>query len=405
MKFSLIPVKNIVILSSGEIISRGINFLSFAYLARVISLSDFGTIGFGTALVNFLLNLVNFGLDRICLKEVSQNRELASNYLINISIIRIVLSCISFFIYLLILFFNSNFNLPLVILGLTIFTTGLSLNYFAKAIEYFKVITINQILISILTIVLYFIFVRNNTDFIIAVFILVGVSFISNLLFFHKLKEYIKNIRNKFSLKLIKQLLLSSFPLFISSLMIAIYYFADTIMLGFIKTEYEVGIYSAANKIFLLLIIPFSIIVSVFLPTIAKNIKLVDRSFLYYYIFMIFIGVFLGIIVYLYASEIIVLIFGNSFLSSVLPLKILALNTILVGINMSIGEPLTVWGNQKQYLIAVSLGAITNIILNLIFIPRFSYNGAAFTTLLSEFSVFIVLSYLFYGIREKHEQK
>jgi O-antigen/teichoic acid export membrane protein len=141
--------------------------------------------------------------------------------------------------------------------------------------------------------------------------------------------------------------------------MIAIYYFADTIMLGFIKTKYEVGIYSAANKIFLLLIIPFSIIVSVFLPTIAKNIKLVDRSFLYYYIFMIFIGVFLGIIVYLYASEIIVLIFGNSFLSSVLPLKILALNTILVGINMSIGEPLTVWGNQKQYLIAVSIGAFT----------------------------------------------
>lgn len=405
MKFSLIPVKNIVILSSGEIISRGINFLSFAYLARVISLSDFGTIGFGTALVNFLLNLVNFGLDRICLKEVSQNRELASNYLINISIIRIVLSCISFFIYLLILFFNSNFNLPLVILGLTIFTTGLSLNYFAKAIEYFKVITINQILISILTIVLYFIFVRNNTDFIIAVLILVGVSFISNLLFLHKLKGYIVNIKSKFSLNLIKQLILSSYPLFISSIMIAIYYFADTIMLGIIKNEYDVGIYSAANKIFLLLIIPFSIIVSVFLPTIAKNIKLVDRSFLYYYIFMIFIGVFLGIIVYLYASEIIVLIFGNSFLSSVLPLKILALNTILVGINMSIGEPLTVWGNQKQYLIAVSLGAITNIILNLIFIPRFSYNGAAFTTLLSEFSVFIVLSYLFYGIREKHEQK
>lgn len=401
MKFSIKPIKNIIILSSGEIISRGINFLSFAYLARVISLSDFGTIGFGTALVNFLLNLVNFGLDRICLKEVSQNRELASNYLINISIIRIVLSCISFFIYLLILFFNSNFNLPLVILGLTIFTTGLSLNYFAKAIEYFKVITINQILISILTIVLYFIFVRNNTDFIIAVLILVGVSFISNLLFLHKLKGYIVNIKSKFSLNLIKQLILSSYPLFISSLMIAIYYFADTIMLGFIKTEYEVGIYSAANKIFLLLIIPFSIIVSVFLPTIAKNIKLVDRNFLYYYIFMIFIGVFLGIIVYLYASEIIVLIFGNSFLSSVLPLKILALNTILVGINMSIGEPLTVWGNQKQYLIAVSIGAFTNIILNLIFIPKFSYNGAAFTTLLSELSVFIILSYLFYNIRVK----
>jgi O-antigen/teichoic acid export membrane protein len=405
MKISLIPFKNIVILSSGEIISRGINFLSFAYLARAISISDFGTIGFGTALVNFLLNLVNFGLDRICLKEVSQNRELASNYLINISLIRIVLSCISFFIYLLILFFNSNFSLPLVLLGLTIFSTGLSLNYFAKAIEYFKIITINQILISILTIVLYFIFVRNIEDFIIAVLILIGVSFTSNILILLKLKKYITNVRNKFSLNLIKQLVLDSFPLFISSLMVAIYYFADTIMLGFIRTEYEVGIYSASNKVFLLLIIPFNIIVSVFLPKIAKNIKLVDRNFLYYYVLMILIGVFLGITTYLFAPEIIIFVFGNSFLSSVPPLKILALNTILVGINMSIGDPLTVWGKQKQYLIAVSIGAFTNIILNLIFIPKFSYNGAAFTTLLSELSVFIILSYLFYNIRVKNEQK
>ena len=151
----LSKLKNISILSFGEFVSRILNFLSFAYLARVINLSDFGTIGFGTALINFLLNIVSFGLDRICLKEVTQINQLASNYLINISIIRIVLSSISFLIYLLILFFNSNFNLPLVLLGLTIFSTGLSFNYFAKAIEYFKVITINQIVISILTIILY----------------------------------------------------------------------------------------------------------------------------------------------------------------------------------------------------------------------------------------------------------
>ncbi|HPN38444.1 MAG TPA: flippase [Melioribacteraceae bacterium] len=399
----LSKLKNISILSFGEFVSRILNFLSFAYLARVINLSDFGTIGFGTALINFLLNIVSFGLDRICLKEVTQINQLASNYLINISIIRIVLSSISFLIYLLILFFNSNFNLPLVLLGLTIFSTGLSFNYFAKAIEYFKVITTNQIVISILTIILYFIFVRNKNDFIIAVSILVSVSFISNFLFLHNLKEYIVNIKNKFSLHLIKQLLLASYPIFISSIMIAIYYFADTIMIGIIKKEYDVGIYSAANKVFLILTIPFSIIVSVFLPSIAKYYRKVNNSFVIYFCLISLTGVLLGFTTYLFAKNIIFLIYGETFLSSIIPLKILAINVILVGVNMSFGEPLTVWGKQKQYLIAVSIGAITNIILNLIFIPKYSYYGAAFTTLLSEFSVFVVLSYLFCRVREKNE--
>ena len=405
MKISLIPFKNIVILSCGELISRGINFLSFAYLARVISISDFGLIGFGTAFINFLLNFVNFGMDRICLRDLSQRRILTPNFLLNIAIIRIILSSISFLLYLMILILDSKTNLPIILLGLTIFSSGLSLNYLARAIEQFKIIVINQIFTSVLIMILYYTLVKSKFDFLIAIYIIVFASILNNLIYLYNFKIYLFKIKNSFSPLFIKKIIVDSFPLFISSLMVAIYYFADTIMLGFIKTEYEVGIYSASNKVFLLLIIPFNIIVSIFLPKIAKNIKLVDSNFLYYYIFMIFIGVFLGIIVYLYASEIIVLIFGNSFLSSVLPLKILALNTIIVGVNMTLGEPITVWGKQKQYLIAVSMGAFTNIILNLIFIPKFSYNGAAFTTLLSELSVFIILSYLFYNIRVKNEQK
>ncbi len=405
MKNFITPFKNIAILSSGEVISRGINFLSFAYLARVISISDFGAIGFGTALINFLLNLVNFGLDRISLKEVSQNSQSASNYLINIGIIRFFLSLISFLLYLLILFFNSNFNLPLVLLGLTIFSTGLSLNYFAKAIERFNIITINQVLISLLTIALYFTFVKNKTDFNFAVIIMVLTSFFSNFLFLFKLKNYLKNFKNQFSFVLIKNLILSSFPLFISSIMIAIYYFADTIMLGILKNEHDVGIYSAANKIFLLLVVPFSIVVNVFLPSIAKSYRKIKGNLLIYYFCMVTIGLLLGFTTYFYAKEIIFLVFGGNFISSIFPLKILALNVILVGVNMSFGEPITVWGKQKQYLIAVSIGAVINIILNFIFIPKYSYYGAAFTTLLSELSVFIILSYIFFNTRENNEHK
>lgn len=405
MKIIINSIKNIAILSLGEFISRILNFISFAYLARVLCVSDFGIIGFGTALINFLLNFVNFGLDRISLRDLSKNKNLATHYIINIGMIRVVLSFLSFFIYLILLFYNSNLHLPLILLGLSIFSTGLSLNYFARSMEFFKIISINQILASIFTISLYLIFVKSNSDFIYAILIIVIVSLFTNILFLYNFKNYLKNIKNHISITLIKSLITSSFPLFLSSIMVAIYYFADTIMLGFFKSEYEVGIYSAANKIFLLLVIPYSIIVNVFLPSISKIDNNLNKNIRIYYFYMVLLALTLGLTTYLFSTNIIFWVFGSNFNLSAIPLKILALNAIIVGINMSFGEPITVWGKQKQYLVAVSVGAITNIFLNIIFIPKYSYIGAAFTTLLSEFSVFIILSYIFYNTREMHEKQ
>jgi len=45
--------------------------------------------------------------------------------------------------------------------------------------------------------------------------------------------------------------------------------------------------------------------------------------------------------------------------------------------------------------VAITFGAIVNIILNLVLIPKYSYNGAALATLLSEVAVFIGVFYLF----------
>ena len=56
---------------------------------------------------------------------------------------------------------------------------------------------------------------------------------------------------------------------------------------------------------------------------------------------------------------------------------------------------LKVWEKQKSYSIAITFGAIVNIILNLLLIPKYSYNGAALATLLSEVVVFIGVFYLF----------
>ena len=71
------------------------------------------------------------------------------------------------------------------------------------------------------------------------------------------------------------------------------------------------------------------------------------------------------------------------------------MNIGVIGVNVFLGNPLTVWGFQRQYAVAITLGAIANIFLNLLLIPKYSYNGAALATLLSEVVVFCGVLYLF----------
>lgn len=395
MKIIFNNLKNISILTIGELFSRLINFLSFAYLARIISVDNFGYLGFGLAVINFLLNLVSFGIDRICLRDIALNNSIANIYLSNITIIRFLLSVFSFIIYVFILFFNQNNNLALILLGLIIFTNGLSLNYFARALEKFNIISIIQIISSIITIIFYISFVKSNNDFLLVILIILLASLVSNILFVFYFKNYFNNFFKLLSYKLSIKIIKESFPIFLSTIMVSIYYFSDTIILGLLKPDTDVGIYYAANKIFLLAILPFNIIVNASLPQIANSLKKLSTIYFNFFILIVSVALILGFVSFIFSDKIIYLFFGDKYLSAIIPLKLLSLNVILVGINMALGEPLTIWGKQKQHLIAVSAGAFCNILLNIIFIPKFTYYGAAFTTLISEFIVFIALIIIF----------
>jgi len=60
--------------------------------------------------------------------------------------------------------------------------------------------------------------------------------------------------------------------------------------------------------------------------------------------------------------------------------------------------PLLFIGRQKDYLAIVMSGAILNIILNLLLIPKYSYNGAAVATIVSNFGMMLLSMRQYYSI-------
>ena len=171
------------------------------------------------------------------------------------------------------------------------------------------------------------------------------------------------------------------------------------VMLGYMKSQSEVGVYSAAYKIFLVGIIPFTLILNSFFPSLSRTELKNSREFKSliknYFLFLFITGLISAFVLFFFRNLLIYFVFGEGYKNAALPLSILAMNASVIAVNMFFGNPLIAWGKQKEYSIAIMLGAITNIILNIILIPSYSYNGAALATLLSESVVFFGVLYLF----------
>lgn len=394
--------KNFFTLFVSEILCKSIGIFSTAYLARTILPDGYGVIGFAIALIYYFSNIIIFGGDTIATRDVSLNRNKFSLYFINIISFRIVVTILLVIIlFPLITFISRDIRSEYVIkiIMLSLFLNTFSTNFLYQAIERMEIIAISNLLRSILLLSGYLLFVHNSDDVYAAAWVFTISSVSVSLAMFLFTHITISKFSYKIKFTLIRYLLKESYPLFISSIAIAVYYNLDIIMLGYIKTDFDVGIYNAAYRIFLVGVLPVNFILQSFFPQLSRIYKLDDREFWFimnkYAFSQMFLGVSASIIIYSFSGLGINLIFGHEYVSASIALKILALNISVVSINVLFGNPLTAWGKQKQYSFVIVAGALANVFLNFILIPKYSFNGAALATLLSEFIVFLGVLILF----------
>jgi O-antigen/teichoic acid export membrane protein len=104
---------------------------------------------------------------------------------------------------------------------------------------------------------------------------------------------------------------------------------------------------------------------------------MIDKSIKYTACILLPIAVGVGI----FAESIVSFIFGEGFNSAVLPLRILLVGTALQGATIrAVGSSLTGVGRPDISLKLVTISAVTNIVLNILLIPKFGIAGAAATT-------------------------
>jgi O-antigen/teichoic acid export membrane protein len=216
-----------------------------------------------------------------------------------------------------------------------------------------------------------------------------GVVGIATLIYIYRKDS--RSISFKIDLPFWKEIFSHSLPMAASYLLIQIYLNFDMLLLGFIHGEKTVGLYSAAYKVITMInmfglyyfLALFPNISRMYESSTEKMKGLLSRSLKN--ISLVALPLCVGGTIV--ARPLITLIFGNEFAMSALPFKILIWNVAVIWISLHYGNTLIACNRQNQYMVGVAIGAVTNIVLNLIFIPRYGMTAAAITTVLSELIV------------------
>ena len=167
-------------------------------------------------------------------------------------------------------------------------------------------------------------------------------------------------------------------------------------MLGFMKTDVDVGLYAAAVKVKTILTSLVTSLGAVLLPRLSyyimegrkKEFQTLIRKA---YNFVIVIALPLMLFTIFYARDCLVFLSGKEFIGATLAMQIIAPTIVLIGLSNLLGiQVLTPLNKEKQLVYSVVAGAVADLILNIIFIPKMGAAGASLGTLVAEFVVLIV---------------
>lgn len=266
------------------------------------------------------------------------------------------------------------------------------------ATENFKFLSLREFIVRTISFVPVFFLIKSKQD----VGKLIALSafslFIGNLIFF--LDIFRKYTPPVFEIKRILFLFPKAMKMFLPELSISIYALLDKIMLGILSTKEELGYYEIASNLPSLILALFSSMTSVMMPRMSNLLKennhdKFEKSVLDSFKFSFILSSFMIILVLSVSKELVPWFFGAQYIKSVNALNVRVFIVACVALGVVAGHQSLVSLKKENYLtISVTIGAITNFLLNWKLIPKQGAYGASIASLVAESLVTISL-YIF----------
>lgn len=383
----------------NQIVSFIVPLILSPYVARVLSAELIGDYSYALANSSYFVLIEALGFSLYGMLKVSANRadkKYISTLFKEIMIAKFFLMVTCIIVYTISFVWTSSGNKILcAIMIMNIISTGIDSTWFLMGMEDFKTTALRNIAVRLVNIVLIIILVKSEKDFLIYAIIMQLSNVISYIVVFPTVKKYI--ISSKVSFKNILKHTIKSLIYFVPGIVNTIFTSADKTVLGAFANSYEVGVYEQASKICSLCGSVINSISNAVMPRVtylnhnASNEK--SKKFMFktlHYASVVAIVVTVGIICI--SDEFVPLFFGLGYEKSAVLLKILAFNVLMSILANYIGQQCLISNDkQNQYNIAISVGAILNVILNLFMVERLQSVGVSVASVVSSGALFLVV--------------
>lgn len=371
--------------------------ITFPYLVRVLGVKLYGTVMMAYSLAIFFGIFVDFGFNITATREVALLRKdkiLLSKYFSNVLTIRTILLFFSFFLLLILTHsiqkLSENIEVYLFSFGIVI-GQAIFPSWFFQGIEKMKTITIINFISKLIFTISIFLFIKNESDYLLASLFYSLGSIISGFIGIILCLKFIKAFKP--SIKQMKIIFLESFSVFTSNIFVSFYTTLNTLILGVFTTESLAGVYVSIEKIIVAIKSVYTPLYQAIFPNITVRSKNDVISFIKKILFPIILSSFLiTSIIFVFSEEILSLIFNDLTITEyAYILKILSIITVFSSLSMMYITLLL--PSFKQYIkrlkILTFVGFI-NIIIIIPLIKLFSITGVAFSATFTELILFII---------------
>ena len=390
--------KNYLYNTIYNILSIIIPLVTTPYISRVLGPDGVGKYSYTYSIAYYFILFTMLGLSRYGNRTIAicrDNKQELSKTFCEIYAMQVITGVLSICIYCLCTkYIFHGYSGLFKIQSLYVVSALFDITWFFAGVENFGVMVCRNIVIRLCNLVLIFVLVKSSEDIDIYCLIMAGSLLLSQIsLWPILLKRYIK--LNIPKLHNIKKHVKSNLLLFIPTISVSVYKVMDKIMLGYLVSDLSVGFYENAEKIVNLPLIFVTSLSTVMLPqmsnviaagNVEKEKHYIDKSMIF--TLWLSTGMCFGIIGI--ADKFIPFFLGEAFKECIKLIYILTPTVIFISCGSVISNQILVPHKKDfNYIVIVSMGAIINLILNLITIPNFKHQGAALATLATEITVLV----------------
>ena len=369
-----------------------VSFFVGIWVARYLGKEQYGVLGYSQSIVGLFACIADFGINEILNKELVKKHYTASALLGTAFIIKLIGGVISVITIISLGYFlnlDSETLLLLFTLGLAyMFHTVFVLQFYFKSKVLGKQLFWASFFGNICSAGLKVYFITGQYPL-----IYFGLALLSEVVIIALFYIYFyKGLEGKFSVwtfnkNVAKLFLVQGWPLILSTIMVTIFMRVDQVMIKHILGNASNGLYNAAVKLSeVWYMLPVVICNSIFPSMVASknlDITIYNKRMQSLFSLMFWGALIIVTFNFIFADFIFSNTYGKEYLFSSKIYQVHMFSCVFMFFIIPSSRYLQVEENTKQIFYRSIVGAFSNIIFNIIFIPKYGVMGAAYATLIS----------------------